>query len=59
MKNLCFVLALMLLLSMSACQKTPEQEPVVIKDGKLEEIIAGGPVEAPAFDFPQEYAGHY
>ena len=27
MKNLCFVLALMLLLSMSACQKTPEQEP--------------------------------
>lgn len=59
MKNLCFVLALMLLLSMSACQKTPEQEPVVIKDGKLEEIIAGGPMESPAFDFPQEYAGHY
>lgn len=41
------------------CQKTPTQEPVVIKDGKLEEIIADGPVEAPAFDFPQSYTGHY
>ena len=32
---------------------------MVIKDGRLEEIVAGAPAEAPPNAFPQTYAAHY
>lgn len=53
------MLGLLLCIGGLGCQKTPEQEPVVMRNGTMEEIITGAPEEAPAFDFPQAYAAHY
>ena len=53
------LLGLLLCIGGVGCQPTPVQEPVVMKDGGLEAIIAGAPVEAPVFDFPEAYAAHY
>ena len=55
-----FVLFVLLgLMLFTACQKTPEQEIVVAKDGKLEQIVMSTPATAIEYTFPQAYKAYH
>lgn len=59
-RTICVVFTVVIMLSIMGCQKTPEKEVVVSKDGKLEEIVESLPIEETiAYTFPQNHSALY